>query len=133
MTTKVERIADSAGVFGAIFAALCCLGVPFIVAGLAAIGLSFLRSDPILWPLMILSLIVALWGMWRGRRMHGRVGPLIIALVSGIALVAGVIFVHGFPARELIYAGSAGLIVATIWNISARVRCERRQQQSELM
>lgn len=86
MTTRLERIADSAGVFGAIFAALCCLGVPFIVA-----------------------------------------------LVSGIALVVGVIFVHGFPARELIYAGSAGLIVATIWNISARVRCERRQQQRELM
>lgn len=125
MTTRAERIADWTGSLGAVFAALCCLGVPFIVAALAAVGLSFLRSDPILWPLMIVSLLFALWGMWQGRRTHGMLGPFILGLLSGIALVAGVIFVHGFPARELIYVGSAGLIAATIWNARARVRYER--------
>lgn len=74
---------------------------------------------------MIVSILVALWGMWRGLRMHGSAVPFIVALFSGIALVAGVIFVHGFPARELIYAGSVGLIGATIWNVGARVRYER--------
>ena len=125
MTTKAERIADWTAPLAAVFAALCCLGVPFIVAALAAVGLSFLRSDPILWPLMIVSLLVAFWGMWRGRRTHGSAGPFFVALLSGIALVAGVIFVHGFPARQLIYAGSVGLIAATVWNVGARVRCER--------
>ena len=75
---------------------------------------------------MIVSILVALWGMWRGLRTHGSAAPFMIALLSGIALVSGVIFVHGFPARELIYAGSVGLIGATIWNMGARVRCERR-------
>ena len=126
MSTNAEKIADVAGPLGAVFAALCCAGVPFVVAGLAAIGLSFLRFDAFLWPLMILSVIVALWGMWRGRVIHGSAGPFVIAIVSGLALVAGVIFVHGFPARELIYAGSIGILAATIWNISSRVRCERR-------
>jgi mercuric ion transport protein len=132
MSTKAEKIADVAGPLGAVFAALCCLGVPFIVAGLAAIGLSILRADPILWPLMIVSLIVALWGMRRGWRTHGSAGPFVIALLSGIALVAGVIFVHGFPARELIYGGSAGLLAATVWNVSSRVRCERRLRRAAI-
>jgi len=35
--------ADSAGVLGAVFAALCCMGAPVIVSVLAAIGLSWLR------------------------------------------------------------------------------------------
>ena len=126
MSTKAEKIADVAGPLGAVFAALCCLGVPFIVASVAAIGLSFIRRDAILWPLMIASLLVALWGMWRGRQTHGSAGPFAVGLLSGVSLVAGVIFVHGFPAREMIYAGSAGLLAATIWNVTARVRCERR-------
>jgi mercuric ion transport protein len=130
VTTKAERVADIAGPLGAVFAALCCLGVPFIVAGLAAIGLSILRADPFLWPLMIVSLIVALWGMWRGWRTHGSKGPLLVGALSGVALVAGVIFVHGFPARQLIYAGSAGIVAATIWNVSFRTQCERRLREN---
>lgn len=125
MPTRSERIADWAGPLGATFAALCCLGVPFIVAAIAAVGLGFLRSDPILWPLMIVSIIVALWGMWRGWRVHRRAGPFILALLAGVALVAGVIFIHGFPARELIYAGSVAIIVASIWNVISRTRCKR--------
>ena len=132
MRSRGERIADWTAPLAAVFAALCCLGVSFIVAGLAAVGLSFLRSDPVLWPLMIVSILVALWGMWRGLRMHGSAVPFIVALFSGIALVAGVIFVHGFPARELIYAGSVGLIGATIWNVGARVRYERAYEGTEL-
>lgn len=86
-----------------------------------------LRADPILWPLMIVSILVALWGMWRGWRAHRNIGPLVLALIAGIALVAGVIFVHGFPAKELIYAGSAAIIAASIWNFVVRTRCERRE------
>jgi mercuric ion transport protein len=121
-----ERIADWAGALGASFAALCCLGVPFIVAALTAVGLGFLRSDPILWPLMIASILVALWGLWRGRRIHATPWPFALGLVAGVVLVAGVIFVHGSPAKELIYFGSAALIAASLWNVTARRRYERR-------
>ena len=100
--SKAVRIADSAGTFGAIFAALCCAGAPLIVGVLATIGLSFLRTDAILLPLMGLSLAVALWGFWMGRRLHGASGPLWLAVVAAVALVAGVVFVHGPPAKALI-------------------------------
>lgn len=37
--------ADSTGVLGAVFAALCCMGAPIIVGMLGAIGLGWLRQD----------------------------------------------------------------------------------------
>jgi mercuric ion transport protein len=112
--------ADSAGVLGAVFAALCCMGAPLIVSVLAAIGLSWLRQDAILWPLMFLSLGIAFWGLWGDRRRrHGLLGPLALATVGALALVAGVVLVHGPPARLVIYAGALVLVAATLWNISA--------------
>lgn len=120
---RATRLADGAGVLGAVFAALCCAGTPIIVSALAAVGLSFLRNDAILWPLMFGSLAVALWGFWRGRQVHGSAGPLGLAAAGAAALIAGVVFIHGFPAKQVIWAGAAALVAATLWNVSLRRRC----------
>lgn len=112
--------ADSAGVIGAIIAALCCAGTPLIVGALSAVGLSFLRRDAILWPVMFVSLAVALWGFWRGFRSHRHAGPIVIGLVCAISLACGVVVVHGFPAMPMIYAGSVGLVLATVWDVLTR-------------
>ena len=112
--------ADSAGALGAVLAALCCMGTPIIVGVLGAVGLSWLRQDAILWPLMFLSLGVALWGLARDRRRHGASGPLAAAVGGAVALVAGVVFVHGPPARLLIYGGALALVLATGWNVATR-------------
>jgi mercuric ion transport protein len=126
---KFSWVADGAGVLGASFAALCCAGTPFVLVGLAALGVGFLKRDGILWPLMIASLMVALWGFWRGRQIHGRVGPFVIGLLSATVLTAGVIFVHGFPAMQMIWTAIAGLIVATAWNLFARLRLDTQAQR----
>jgi len=123
--SRAIRWADSAGVLGAVFAALCCAGAPVIVSVLAAVGLSALRRDAILWPLMAVSLGVALWGFWAECRTRGATGPFALAAVGAVALVAGVVFVHGAPARALIDAGALALVAATLWNVvtrAARVR-----------
>lgn len=120
---RTSRFADGAGVLGASFAALCCAGTPFIVSALAALGLSFLRKDAILWPLMFASLAVALWGFWRGRQVHGSTAPLVLASVGAAGLVAGVVFIHGFPAKQVIWSGAAALVLATVWNLTLRRRC----------
>jgi mercuric ion transport protein len=118
--TRLGRLADGGGVLGAILAALCCAGTPWIVAGLAALGLGGLRRDAILWPLMLASLALAVWGFWQGTRAHRRFGPLWLGVASAAALAAGVIVVHGPPAMLLIYAGAAGLVAATVWNVMGR-------------
>jgi mercuric ion transport protein len=92
------------------------------VSALAATGLSFLRRDAILWPLMLGSLAVALWGFVQGRALHHRVGPLVLGVIGAVSLACGVIVVHGPPAMEMIYGGAAALVAATVWNVSARRR-----------
>jgi len=118
--TRTVGWADTAGVCGAVFAALCCMGAPVIVSALAAIGLSWLRQDAILWPLMVVSLAIAIWGLALDRRVHGATGPLMIAVFSALGLVAGVIFVHGPPARVLINTSALALVLATAWNVWLR-------------
>lgn len=57
------------------FAALCCASLP-VVGAPAAIGLSFLRTDVILLPLLAVSVAVALWGRASGaRRSRAGCGP----------------------------------------------------------
>ena len=118
-----SRLADGAGVVGAVLAALCCAGAPIIVSVLSALGLSFLRNDAILLPFMGVALLIALWGFWSGRRTHGSSRPLVLAIAGAIALVAGVVFIHGFPAKQVIGIGAFALVGATVWNAYLRRTC----------
>lgn len=96
------------------------MGAPIILGTLSAVGLSWIRRDAILWPLMFLSIGVALWGLARDRQRHNRTGPPALAVAGAAALVAGVVFVHGPPARLPIYGGAVGLVAATGWNVWTR-------------
>lgn len=120
----IRWIADAAGAGGAIFAALCCAGTPIIVSAFAAMGLTFLRKDAILWPVMLASLAVALWGFWQGRTQHRNSGPLVVGTVAAVSIAVGVIVVHGPPAMQMIYGGALVLILATVWNVRARRACQ---------
>lgn len=128
LATRRLLVADVAGVAAAILAALCCAGTPLIVGALAVAGLSSLRRDAILWPVMLVALGIALWGLWLGRRFHGRSGPLVLGAFGATALASGVIVVHGPPAMQLIYGGALFLVGATIWNIWARRHTVRRER-----
>jgi mercuric ion transport protein len=120
-----RNVADFGGATGAVLAALCCSGNALIVGALAAVGLGFLKNDAVLWPLMLGSLVVALYGFWRGWRMHGKVAPMILGALGALSLAAGVIVVHGPPAMTMIYSGSAALLIATLLNQRARAVCLR--------
>jgi mercuric ion transport protein len=122
--SRTLRVADSAGVIGAVLAALCCAGAPIILSVLAALGLGFLRSDAILLPFMGVALIIALWGFWFDARTHRAYGPLTLAIVGAVSLVAGVVFVHGMPAKVLIGVGAIALVAATLWNARSRATCD---------
>jgi mercuric ion transport protein len=121
--TALVQLADAAGAVGAIVAALCCAGTPLIIAALAATGLSALRKDAILWPIMLVSLAVAIWGYWQAHRIHHAWAPLAVGVSGAVSLALGVIVVHGFPAMQMIYGGAMLLVAAAIWNIVARKRC----------
>jgi mercuric ion transport protein len=103
---------QTVGTIGSIFAALCCLGTPVLLAFLASIGAGFLIRDVILLPLLVVFLVVTIWGMMRTSDAHGQRGPLLVTVVSSIVIVAAVWF-----SRPLVILGLVGLIVASVWNI----------------
>lgn len=95
------------------FTALCCLGFPAVLSFLTAIGLGFLLKDAILLPLLALFLLVTLYGLHRGFKVHRRKLPLALGAVSSVAL-----FVFIFVSAPGAYVAIGGLIMATVLNVA---------------
>lgn len=124
MTKAVSGYAGGAGAVAATCAALCCAGAPIIVSVLSATGLSFLRNDAILLPVIMVALGVALYGYWKGRSLHGSAGPFVLGVLGSIALVLGVVRLHGMTSKVFIGGGAIALLVATVWNARLGSRCD---------
>jgi hypothetical protein len=76
-------------------------------------GLGFLMQTAYLMPLTLISLVVAVAGLgFRAKRRRGY-GPLILGLVSGVALVVGKFVVDS---NIVIYGSIAALVGASLWN-----------------
>ncbi len=116
--TQASRRATGAGLVGSAVALLCCAGVAPVIGVLSAIGLGFLLRDAILIPLLVLGLGVTGWGLWQGRRCHGRSRPLVTGLVGSLITVGGVLV--WVP---LAFVGFGGVIVASVWNLAAVRAC----------
>ncbi len=99
------------GTLGSIFAALCCIGTPALLAFLASIGVGFLINDLILLPLLLVFLVLSLWGITRTLAAHGQRRPLVLAVVSSVLIFAAVWF-----SRPLVLLGLVGLIAASVWD-----------------
>lgn len=106
---------DKVGIVGAAFAALCCLGLPAVLSVVTAIGLGFLIHDAILLPLLIVSLIVALWGLASGWRRHRHAAPLVL---GGTAATTLVMFSYVYQSRVVTFVAIAGLMAASVTNIA---------------
>lgn len=128
MSVRDESVADGrrrglnldvVGAFGSIFAALCCVGVPALVAIVSAAGLGFLIHDSILVPMLFISLVVSLSGLYLGVRQHGRREALLLGGLSAGVLVVGMVFLKN---HLLVGLGIAGLLAATFWNVALRTQ-----------
>lgn len=110
--------ASLTGLFGSGFALLCCAGVTPVVGFLSAIGLGFLMTDRVLIPFLVLALGVTGWGLWSGRRCHGRPSPLFLGLGGGALALAGL-----YLWVPLAWMGFGGVILASVWNLRLLRAC----------
>jgi len=114
----IKEQMDKVGAFGSIFAVLCCIGTPAILAFLSAIGLGFLINDAILLPLLAVFLILTGYGLVVSKKRHGRKEPLIVFGVSAALIVITMWF-----SRIGVIVGLIGLITSTVLNIVYQRRC----------
>ena len=100
------------GSLGSIFAALCCIGTPALLAFLSSIGVGFIITDKILIPLLVVFLGTSIWGVYKSSKFYGSKKSLILVIVSAI-----VVFTTIWFSKLLVYIGLAGLIAASVWDI----------------
>lgn len=77
-----QRNLDKIGIGGAAFAALCCLGLPALLSIVSTIVSGFLVNDAVLLPLLIVSLAIALGGLYSGTRHHHHWDAFAIGVVG---------------------------------------------------
>ena len=112
LSAQSSQRASLAGLVGSSFALLCCAGVAPVLGLLSALGLGFLIHDAVLVPLLAVALGVTVWGLWQGRRYHGRASALRLGL-GGAALTVGGLFLW----VPLAFLGLAAVVLASIWNL----------------
>lgn len=98
---------------GVSFAAVCCLGVSWALAALAAVGAGFLINDAILIPLFLAFIALSLWLLWRSLRPRGERRPLYLSGAGAIAAAGGL-----FVAPAVVYAGLAAMVGASFWDFA---------------
>lgn len=101
---------------------LCPLCIPAIAGFLSSLGLGFLATKAVIWPLLGLFSFLFILGLAWGYRQHRNAGPLLIGIAGTLAIPAGNYVVM---ARLLTYIGAAIAIAAAIWNIVLRMRCRQ--------
>ena len=120
-----EKLSQYGGLFGAVVAAACCLGVTVVLSAVAAVGLGFLINDAFLLPMFIGFVALNVWTLYRSARKHaalseeamlafwiGGIGALVSTLGLGFT-VTGILPV----AVSLVYIGLALFIAANVWDI----------------
>jgi mercuric ion transport protein len=116
-----ELLKQCTSAAGAIFAAMCCLGVTGALSVLTAVGAGFLINDAFLIPLYLALLGLSVWLLNRSARSHGDLTPFWAGLGGVVAAIAGLWIL---PA--LVYAGLAVLISGSVWDFWNARRAHQR-------
>jgi mercuric ion transport protein len=95
------------------FAALCCLGFPALLAIVSAVGLGFLIHDAVLIPMLSAFLALTLYGLYYGMRRHGRRQALGLGIVASVVLFASIWFGSSLAAG----IGIGALVLSSLLNV----------------
>jgi len=144
--STTTRVADKAGVIGAIVGSFGCAACFPAAASIgAAIGLGFLGQWEgllvrFLVPIFaIVALLANVAGWLSHRQLHraliGSIGP-VLALIGAFGLMGVFAMTHGFlaadAARGIFYAGLIIMVLAALWDLirPANRRCRTRDTGS---
>ena len=119
MATNILDKVGSAGALVAGAAVPCCF--PFLSLAGSILGLSFLApyESYVLYSMQVF-VVVALIGAVVAYRGHRKVLPLILGMVSVVAVLYSL---NADMNVKILYPGLAGLVIVAIWNSIEARRC----------
>lgn len=117
---------DKAGILGVILSHLCCVGIGANISFFAAIGAGFLMSNAVRMPIVTISLIVSMLGIFISYLRHRNIFPFVISVISSVAIL---VFSFAMRLDILVYAGIAGLIGASGYNYLCLKRCTTAERK----
>ncbi|WP_394848522.1 MerC domain-containing protein [Pendulispora brunnea] len=107
------RHIDKFGVSGSVFAGMCSLELPPLVAIFPALGLGWLLEETVIDQMLFASFVIMFAGLVAGARYHRNVLALFVAAVGAGLLASSMLVFHG---RATTYVGMAVLIVSSWLN-----------------
>lgn len=117
--TRTCTIGGAGGV--GLLGLLCPLCIPAVAAFLSSIGLGFIATKEVIWPLLGFFFLLFLYGLAKGYKQHNKAWPLVIGVLGLVAVSLGN-YVIG--SSVLTYGGVAAAVGAAFWNIILRKRCK---------
>lgn len=114
--------ADRLGAVASFLCAIHCALLPFVIAVLPLLGLSFLGSHRFEEVFVSCACVLAASALISGYRRHHRRLPMFFAVPGLLLLVLGVTFLHGGSLMvHSVLVTTGGLLVATAHFINLRV------------
>jgi len=101
------------------FVGLCCAGFPLVLAFLTGIGLGFLISDLILFPILFVALGFMFYSLYYNKKKHLSLMPIFLAIVSVVLLIAGIFL------GPIVWIGIIGMFLSSVWDYILIKRCKK--------
>lgn len=114
--------ADRLGATASFLCAIHCAALPFVIALLPVLGLSFLADHRFEAGFVAFASVLASLALISGYRRHRRRLPLLLAVPGLVLLLLGVTFLHGnTPLLHSVLVTCGGLLVASAHFVNLRV------------
>jgi hypothetical protein len=114
--------ADRLGATASFLCAIHCAALPFVIALLPVIGLSFLADHRFEAGFVAFASVLASAALVSGYRRHRRRAPLVLAVPGLTLLMLGVTFLHAHsPVVHSVLVTCGGLLVAAAHFVNLRV------------
>lgn len=116
------NIADRIGAIASFLCAIHCAALPFVLAILPLLGLTFLASHGFERGFVLFASALAMWALVNGYRRHHRPLPLRLAFPGLLLLVAGVTFAESYSIIvHSVLVTCGGMLVASAHFFNLRI------------
>ena len=114
---RAESKLDHIGMTASLLCAVHCAVVPFVIASLPLLGISFLASPWVEWGMILFALIVGVYAIgFSYLRKHHKALPVILLITDFLIIIAGHLFISAKYEGLVVPSGGLFIVMAHFFN-----------------